>query len=206
MAESKEELKNLLMKEKEESEKAGLNLNIQKMKIMASSLITSWQTDGKKVKMVTFYFPGLQNHCRWWLQPWNEKTPTPWKKCYDQPRQHIKKQRHYFASKGLCGQSYGFSSNHVRMWELDQKQGWAEELMLLNYGAGENNLESPLDSKKIKPVNPQGNQPWIFIGRKMMLQLKLQYFSHLMQRADSLEKTLMLGKIEGRRRKGRQHH
>ena len=71
MAESKEELKNLLMKLKEESEKAGLKLNIQKTKIMASGPITSWQIDGETVETVTDYFLGLQNHCRWWLQPWN---------------------------------------------------------------------------------------------------------------------------------------
>ena len=72
MAESKEELKNLLMKVKEESEQVGLKHNIQETKIMASSPITSWQTEGQKVEAVTdFIFFGLQNHCRWWLQPWN---------------------------------------------------------------------------------------------------------------------------------------
>ena len=71
MAESEEELKSLLMKVKEESEKAGLKLNIQKTKIMASSPITSWQTDGETVETGWLYFGGLQNHCRWWLQPWN---------------------------------------------------------------------------------------------------------------------------------------
>ena len=71
MAESKEEIKSLLMKVKEESEKVGLKLNIQKTKIMASGLISSWQTDGKTVETVRVYFGGLQNHCRWWLQPWN---------------------------------------------------------------------------------------------------------------------------------------
>ena len=71
MAESKEELKSLLMKVKEESEKVGLKLNIQKTKIMASSPITSWQIDGDTIETVTDNFGGLQNHCRWWLQPWN---------------------------------------------------------------------------------------------------------------------------------------
>ena len=72
IAESKEELKSLLMKVKEESEKAGLKLNIQKTKIMASGPITSWQIDGGKMATVRdFFFWGLQNHCRWWLQPWN---------------------------------------------------------------------------------------------------------------------------------------
>ena len=86
MAES-EELKSLLMKVKEESEKVGLKLNIQKTKIMASGPITSWQIYGETVETVSdFIFGGLQNHCRWWLQPWNEKTLTPWKESYDQPR------------------------------------------------------------------------------------------------------------------------
>ena len=116
MAESEEELKSLLMKVKEDSEKVGLKLNIQKTNIMASGPITSWQIDGETVETVTdfiFWGRGLQNPCRWWLQPWNSKTLAPWKKSYDQPRQHIKKQRHYFANKGLSGQGYGFSSGHV---------------------------------------------------------------------------------------------
>ena len=84
MAESKEELKGLLMKVKEESEKSGLKLNIQKMKIMASGPIISWKIDGETMETVRDYFLGLQNHCRWWLQPWNQKTLAPWKKSYDQ--------------------------------------------------------------------------------------------------------------------------
>ena len=97
MAESKE-LKSLLMKVKEESEKVRLKLNIQKTKIMTSGSLISWQIDGKNKRL---YFWGLQNHCRWWLQPWNWKTLAPWKESYDQPRQHIKKQRHYFANRSL---------------------------------------------------------------------------------------------------------
>ena len=68
------------------------------------------------------YFSGLQNHCRWWLQPWNLKTLTPWKESYDQPRQHIQKHRHYFANKSPSSQCYSFSSGHVWMWELDYKE------------------------------------------------------------------------------------
>ena len=123
MAESKEELKNLLMKVKEESEKVGLKLNIQKTKIMASGPITLWQIDGKQWKQCTLHFSGLQNHCRWWLQSWNQKTIAPWKS-YDQPRQHTKKQRHYFANKGPSSQGYGFSSGRVWMWELGYKESW----------------------------------------------------------------------------------
>ena len=87
LTESEEELKSLLMKVKEESTKTGLKLNIQKTKIMASGPITSWEIDRETVETVSdFIFGGLQNHCRWWLQPWNEKTLTPWKESYDQPR------------------------------------------------------------------------------------------------------------------------
>ena len=87
MEESEEELKSLLMKVKEESEKVGLKLKIQKTKIMASGPITSWQIDGETVETVSdFYFLGVQNHCRWWLQPCNWKTLTPWKESYDQLR------------------------------------------------------------------------------------------------------------------------
>ena len=111
------------MKVKEESEKFGLKLNIQNTKIIASGPITSRQIDGKQWKQ--WKILGLQNHCRWWLQPWNEKTLTPWKESYDQPRQHIKKQRHYFANKVLSSQGYGFSSGHVWMWELDCEESWA---------------------------------------------------------------------------------
>ena len=111
------------------------------------------------------YLFGLQNHCRWWLQPWNKKTLTPWKKSYDQPRQHIKKQRHYFANKGLSSQGYGFSTSHVWMWELDHKEGWALKNWCFWTVVLEKTLESPLDSKEIKSVNYKGNQPWIFIGR-----------------------------------------
>ena len=101
MEESENELKSLLMKVKEESEKVGLKLNIQKTKIRASSPITSWQIDGKTVETVADFILGAPNHCRWWLQPWNYKTFTPWKESYDQRRQHTKKQRHYFLNKDI---------------------------------------------------------------------------------------------------------
>ena len=110
------------------------------------------------------YFSGLQNHCRWWLQPWNYKMFAPWKKSYDQLRQHIKKQRHYFANKGPSNQSYGFSSSHVWMWELDYKESWVLKNWCF-WTVVEKTLESPLDSKEIQLVHPKGNQSWIFIGR-----------------------------------------
>ena len=90
---------------------------------------------------------------------------APWKKTSDQPRQHIKKQRHYLNHKGPSSQSYGFSSSHVWMWELDHKEGWVSKNWCFWTVVLEKTLESPLDCKEIKPVNPKGNQPWIFIGR-----------------------------------------
>ena len=100
MAESKEELKSLLMRVKEESEKAGLKLSILKTKIMASGshhfMANRWGNNGNSDRL---YFLGPQNHCRLWLQPWSWNTPAPWKKSNDQPRKHIKKQRHFFADK-----------------------------------------------------------------------------------------------------------
>ena len=110
-----QEMKSLLIKVKEEREKAGLKLNIQKTKIMPSGPIISWQIDGETMEaVIDFIFLGSQitadGDCSHEI-----KTLAPWKKGYDQPRQHIKKQRHYFDNKGLSSQSYGFSSSHVWM-------------------------------------------------------------------------------------------
>ena len=115
-------------------------------------------------------------------------------------RQHIKKQRHYFIDKYLSSQSCGFSSSHVWLWELDYKESWA----LKNWCFWTVVLKKTLESARIsnqsilKEVSPEHSL------EGLMLKLKVQYFGHLMQRTDSLEKTLMLGKIEGRRRRGRQ--
>ena len=88
-----------------------------------------------------------------------------WKKSYNKPRQHMKKQRHHFANKGLCSQSFGFFSSHVQMWQLDHKEGWAPKNLCFPTVVLEKTPESPWDSKEIKSVSPKGNQPWIFIGR-----------------------------------------
>ena len=126
---------------------------------------------------------------------------APWKKSYDQPRQHIKKQRHYFTNKGPSSQSYGFSSSHVWMWELDCKESWVLKnwcfwtvvlrFLRVTWTAKRSNQSI------LKEIIPE----YSFEG--LMLKLKLQYLGHLIRRTDSLEKTLMLGKIEGRRRRGR---
>ena len=155
MAESEEELKSLLMKVKEESEKVGLKLNIRKTKIMASGPITSWQIDGET--MADFIFWGSKipadGDCSHEI-----KTLASWKESYDQPRQHIKKQRYYFVNKGPCSQGYGFSSSHVWMWELDYKESWAWKNWCFWTVVLEKTLGSSVDCKEIQPVHPKGDQ------------------------------------------------
>ena len=90
---------------------------------------------------------------------------TPWKESYNQPWQHIKKQRHYFANKGPSSQGYGFSSDLVWMWELDYKESWTPKNWCFWTMVLEKTLESPFDCKEIKPISPKGNQSWIFIRR-----------------------------------------
>ena len=114
----------------------------------------------------------------------------------------LKKQRHYFANKGPSSQSYGFSSGHLRMWELDYKESWVPKNWCFWTVVLEKTLDNPLDCKEIQPVHPKGDQSWVFIGRTdVEAETPILW---LMWRADSLEKNLMLGKIEGRRRRGRQ--
>ena len=93
------------------------------------------------------------------------KTLAPWKKSYDQPRQHIKKQRYYFVNKGLSSQGYGFFSSHVWMWHLDYNESWVLKNWSLWSVMLDKTLESPLDCKEIQPVHPKGDQSWVFIGR-----------------------------------------
>ena len=189
------------MKVKEESEKVGLKLNVQKTKIMASGPITSWQIDGETV---TDFILGdfkitADGDCSHEIN-----TLTPWKKTYDQLRQHIKS-RHYFANKGPYSQSYGFSSSHAWMWELDYKESWAPKNWCFWTMLLEKTLRVPSTARRsnqsiLKEISPE------YSLEGLMLKLKLQYFGHLMQRTDSLEKTLMLGKIEGGRRSRHNGH
>ena len=135
------------MKVKEESEKVGLKLNIQKTKIIASDPITSWQIDGEMVETVAdFIFWGFKitadGNCNHEI-----KTLTPWKESYDQPRQCIKNQRHYFINKGPSFQGYSFSSSHVWIWELDYKESWVPKNGCFWIVVLEKTLESPLDCK-----------------------------------------------------------
>ena len=128
---------------------------------------------------------------------------APWKKSYDRPRQCIKKQRQHFADKGPYSQSYGVCSSHLWLWELDHKEGWALKNWCFQTVVLEKTLASPLDSKKIKTVNPKGNQPWKFIG-ETDAEAETPILWLLMQRTDSLEEILILAKTEGKRSRGQQ--
>ena len=126
---------------------------------------------------------------------------TPWKESYDQLRKHIKKKKHYFANKGPSGQGCGFSSGHVWMWELDCEESWAPKNWCFWTVVLEKTLESPWTARRSnQPILKEISAGCSLEG--MMLKLKLQYFGHLLQRVDSLEKTLMLGGIGSRRRRG----
>ena len=127
---------------------------------MASGPITSWQTDGETMEAVRdLLFLGSKitadGDCSHEIKR---------HLLLDQPRQHIKKQRHYFANKGLSSQSYGFSSNPVWVWEMDHKESWMPKNGCFQTVLLEKTLECPLDCKEIKPVHPKGNQSWIIIG------------------------------------------
>ena len=168
---------------------------------MASGPITWCQIDGETVEIVTDFILG------------GSKTTSD-SDCSHEIKRHFLlgrkgmtnldsrlKSRHYFVNKGPSSQDYGFSSSHVWMWKLGYQESWVPKNWCFWAVVLERTLESPLDSKEIQPVHPKANKSWIFIG-KTMLKLKLQYFGHLMWRTDSFEKTLMLGKIEGRKRRG----
>ena len=150
---------------KEESEKVGLKLNIQKTKIMASGPITSWQTDGETVEtMADFIFLGPKITAGGDCSHEIKRRLLLGRKVMTSIDKHIKKQRHYFASKRPSRQGYGFSSSHVWMWELDYKKSWAPNNWRFWTVVMEKTLESPLDCKEIQPVHPKGDQSWVFIG------------------------------------------
>ena len=135
-------------------------------RIMASGPITLWQIDGETVETVTdFTFWGSKITADGDCSHEIKKIFAPWKKSYDQPRQHIKKQRHYFPNKGLCCQSFGFSSSHIWMWELHYKESWPPKNWCFWTVVLEKTLESPLDCKEIQPDHLKGDQSWVFIGR-----------------------------------------
>ena len=144
MAESEEELKSLLMKVKEEWKswlKAQHSAN-EDHSIWSHHFMGNRR--GNSGNSGRHYFGGLQNHCRWWLQPRNWKMLVPWKNSYDKPRQCIKKQRHHFANKSLSSQSYGFSRSHIWIWELDCKENWVLKNWCFWTVVLEKTLEIPL--------------------------------------------------------------
>ena len=166
---------------------------------MASGPIISWQIDGETIETVTDFIVGVsKNHCRWWWQPWNYKTLTPWEESYDQPGQHIKKQRHLPTKVHLvkamvfpvvkCG-CENWTLKKAEHWRIDAFELWCWRRLLRVPWVARRYNQSIL-----KEISPERSL------EGLMLKLKLQYFGHLMGRADSFENTLMLGKIEGRRR------
>ena len=153
------------MKVKEESEKVGLKLHIQKTKIMASGPITSWQIDEETIEIVTdFIFLGSKITADGDCSHEIKRRLFLGRKAMTNI-DSIKKQRHYFANKGLSSQSYGISSSHIWMWELDYKESWAQKNWCFWTVVLEKTLESPVGWKEIKPVNPKGKQYWISIER-----------------------------------------
>ena len=116
-----------------------------------------WGDSGNSDRL---YFLGCQIHCRWWLKPWNEKLLSSSRKTMTNLDSISKKQRHYFEDKGLSSQSYGFSSSHVRMWELDYKDSWVPRNWCFWTVVLEKTVKSPWACKEIQPVNPKGNQCW----------------------------------------------
>ena len=156
MAQTEEELKNFLMKVKEESEKAGFKLNIQKMKIMASGPITSWQINGETVETVTDFILGGSKITA------DGECSREIKRCLLLGRKAMTNldsilESRDIANKGPFSQSYGFSSSYVWMWQLDYKESWALKNWCFWTVVLEKSLESLLDCKEIKPVNPKGN-------------------------------------------------
>ena len=154
-----------------------------------------WGNSGNHGRL---YFSGLQNHCRWWLQPWNQKMLAPWKKSYDPPRQHIKKQRHYFVDKGSSSQCYAFPVVMYGCESWTIRKAEHRRIYAFELWCWRRLLRVPWTARK-------SNQSTLkeIIGyslERLMVKPKLQSFGQLMWRTDSLEKTLMLGKIEGGRR------
>ena len=170
--ESEEELKSLL-RVKEESDKAGLKLNIQWTKIMASGPITSRQIDGEKAETVTdFIFLGSKITADNDGSHEIKRCLLLGRKAMTNPDSILKKQRHHFVYKGPYSQSYGFSNSHVGMWQFDYREGWALKNWCFQTVVLEKTLESPLDCKEIKPVLKEINPEHSLEG--LMLKLKLQ--------------------------------
>ena len=190
------------MKVKEDSEKCGLKLNIQKAKIIASCSITSWQTDGETVETVTDFILGgskitADGDCSHEIK----KRLLLGRTVMTNLDSILKSRDITLPTKVHLVKAMVFPVVMYRCESWTIKKAECRELLLLNCGVGR--LENPLDNKEIQSVHPKGNQSEDSL-EGLMLKLKLQYFGHLMWRTDSLEKTLMLGKIEGGKRRGSQ--
>ena len=127
---------------------------------------------------------GSKNHCRWWLQPWSEKTLAPWMDSYDQTRQHIKKQRHYFANKGLSSQGRGFSSSHVWMWELDCKESWGLKIDAFELWCWRRLLRVPWTARRsnqsILKISPRYHwKDWCWSWNSNTLATSCEELTHL---------------------------
>ena len=188
------------MKVKEESEKVGLNLNIQKTKIMASGPITSWQIDGETVETVaTFISLGSKITVDGDFSQ-ESKTLASWKESYNQPREHIKKQRHF--PKMVClvkAMVFPVVMYGCESWTI--KKAECQRIDAFELWCWRRLLRVPWITRRSNQSILKETSPGCLL-EGLMLKLKLQYFGHLMRRADSFEKTLMLGTIEGRRRRG----
>ena len=191
------------MKVKEESEKVGLKLNIQKTKIMASGPITWWEIDGETVETVgDFIFLGSKITADGDCSHEIKRHLLLGSKVMTKLDSKIKSRDITLPIKVRLVKAMVFSNSHVWIWELDHKQGGVPKNWCLQTVVLETILESPLDCKEIRPVNPKGISPEYSLDG-WMLTLKLQYFGHLMRRTDSLGKTLMLGKTKSGRRRAR---
>ena len=192
------------MKVKEESEKVGLKLNIQKTKIMASGPINSWQIDGETVETVAeFLFLSSKITADGNCSREIKRHLLLGRKVMINLDSILKSRDITLPTKVHLLKAVVFSSGHVWMWELDCEESWMLKNWCFSTMVLEKTLESPLDCKEIQPVILKEISPGCSL-EGLMLKLKLQYFGHLMWSTDLFEKILMLGKIEGRRRRGQQ--
>ena len=186
---------------KEESEKVGLKLNIQKTKIMTSSPTTSWQIDGETMETVADFILGVSKITADGDCSHEIKMLTPWQESYDQPRQHIKKQRHTLSTKIRLVKAMVFPVVTYRCESWTVKQAECRRTDAFGLWCWRRLLRVPWTARRsnqsiLKEISSE------YSLERLMLKLKLQYFGHLMGRTDSLEKTLKLGNIEGGRRRG----
>ena len=167
---------------------------------MGSCPVTSWQIVGETMEQWQTLFSRVPKSLQMVTAAMKLIDTCSLEEKLSQPRQYVKKQTHYFANKGPSSQSFGFSSIHVQMWELDYKENLAPKNWCLWTVVLEKTLECPLDCKENQSILKEMSPEYSLEG--LMMKLKLQHFDYLMRRTDSFKKTLMLGKIEAKRRRG----